>query len=527
MTHMARVDHSSSSASVSPVALPPPVARDSIPVPRPLELRERSQAIPTEPDSTYLDLECLAEISPEPFDPLWGAVIARGAVTVLAGEPGAGKSYVALDLAASVTRGDLGPRRTAADEGQPQSPGKPQGVLICSPHYERGSTLMRRLVAAKANLSLIQTIHGVRQADDFHKQGPCWSFQLDRDLAILEQELMFLKGDATDIGLIVIDPFPLGMSGSGARQARQLQELTSRLAEIASLFQVAVLLVCEGLPLSDSKRATSTTPYPTVERIAQSVWVVERDSKAPARRLLLPAKLMDETASPGLAFGWHEGAIEWESESIFMTAQEFRTASLQRARNPLLLEDASELSRAMDWLQARLADGPVQSWFVKQEAHDNEISYATLRRAFCALRIESNRVDRTRHHAWAIAGSSHARRMTGAECSDRSRDVKFEEMDEGDRATFSTTASAEASCLGDTQVAETAACNSSVDGVKVWESDSRTIGAHPESVLEHQLEHGLHSVNHEVLDDFPIGVHSVQQMSGKHRRDEPLVMVSE
>jgi len=538
------------------------------------QLTERQRALPMEPDSTYVDLQCLADIEIEPLERVWGSVAMKGAVTVLAGEPGIGKSFVALDIAAAATTSPLqavGARRDMATTGgvharrvmgsdPPQaecarrnmglaneslsrvdvprdSLAEPMGVLICSPHYERATTLIPRLIAAKADLSRVQTISGVREAEDIDRDGSCWSFQLDRDLAILESELVMLQGNGTDIGLIVIDPFPSG-DFSGNRQARKLNDVMSRLAEIAVACHVAVLVVCDALPLDHPKRATSVTLYPAIEKVAQSVWVVEQDPDSPKRRLLLPAKSnLDEDPS-ALAFSIHDKTVAWESESVSLTAQEFRRVAMQRRRNPLLFEDTSELARATDWLKARLANGPIESWRIKEESHENEISYATLRRAFCGLRCESNHVKGTRHHTWGATGTFPARRMTGAECGDLSRDVatgglsaggvmgieagdlshvdRFVETGVGvSSIDFAVTAktpqsdpmvpmqprvSAAASCVCDTPVAETATGatqNDLADQVR----------AHDERVLEHQFEHVFDSVKQGVSSDFLIGAH--------------------
>jgi len=470
-------------------------------------LTERQRALPTGFDATYLDLECLADVVIEPMEPVWGSVVTRGALTVLAGEPGIGKSFVALDIAAAVTRGDP-PRpfcadttrgigqashdspseaeqrandahflnaSCAADESHPR---RPRRVLLCSPHYERASALIPRLIAAKADLNLVQTINGVREVEDIDRDGSCWSFQLDRDLPILESELMLLQGGDSEIGVVVIDPFPDG-DFSGTRQSKKLHDITSQLAEIASSFQIAVLLVCDALPIDDSKRATSITAYPYFERIAQSVWVVERDPDSDKGRLLLPAKsnLIEDPLA--LAFSLQNKTVRWQSESVSMTAREYRLAVLQRRRNPLLFEDTSELARATDWLKARLANGAVASWLIKREAAENEISYATLRRAFCGLRCESNQIEGTRHHAWAIAGPPQAvcaRRMTGSESDDFSRVV---DAGEGNQAVDDGLP---------LKVPGYAGAGAAQDDT--WNVPA-TIGVHDEHGLEHQLERVL------------------------------------
>jgi len=497
-------------------------------------LTERTRAIPTEKDATYLDLECLADIDIEPMESVWGSVVTRGCVTVLAGEPGIGKSLVALDIAATVTtcqaRRRLGSDCEDLSRMEPLfgSLGEPKRVLICSPRHERGSTLVRRLTAAKADLSFIQTINGVREAEDIDRDGSRWAFQLDRDLAILESELMLLRGGEQEIGLVVIDPFPDGHF-IGARQALKLHDMMSRLAEIASCCQVGILLVCDALSIDDAKRAKSVTAYPAIERIAQSVWVVERDPDSDKGRLLLPAKSQLEEEPSALSFSINNKTVAWKAEEVSMTAQEFRLAMLQRRRNPLLFEDASELARATDWLHARLACGPVQSWRIKQEAAENEISYATLRRAFSGLRCESKQIDGSRRHEWGAAGTFHARRMTGSGRGDLSpgelksgegrgtadiEEWKGEVQKErgGSLDCLSEKLKAPKRESGFRAAAVPAHLPASFDGALdgTW---TTTMGVH-EHVLEHQFERVLGSVNHEVSGELGIGVHGVPEMAG-------------
>jgi hypothetical protein len=52
-------------------------------------------------------MQPLAEIKPAPVDWIWPRYLAAGTVTTLSGEPGAGKTYLALAIAAALTSGKL------------------------------------------------------------------------------------------------------------------------------------------------------------------------------------------------------------------------------------------------------------------------------------------------------------------------------------------------------------------------------------------------------------------------------------
>ena len=51
----------------------------------------------------------LQDVEPKPLDWLWEGRIPLGKVTILAGDPGLGKSYTSLDIAARVSEGGAWP----------------------------------------------------------------------------------------------------------------------------------------------------------------------------------------------------------------------------------------------------------------------------------------------------------------------------------------------------------------------------------------------------------------------------------
>ena len=55
---------------------------------------------------------------------LWPKYVARGQVTILDGDPGTGKSFITMDLAARVSRGDVMPGG--------RYKGDPEPVLVCN-----------------------------------------------------------------------------------------------------------------------------------------------------------------------------------------------------------------------------------------------------------------------------------------------------------------------------------------------------------------------------------------------------------
>ena len=87
-----------------------------------------------------------SEVTAKAIDWLWHGYIPRGAMTIIAGQPGAGKTTIAVDLAARVTRGAHMP------DGSVVTPG---WVLIWSGEDALAEVLRPRLEAAEANLSKV------------------------------------------------------------------------------------------------------------------------------------------------------------------------------------------------------------------------------------------------------------------------------------------------------------------------------------------------------------------------------------
>ena len=106
------------------------------------------------PKGRSLVMRCAADIEPEPIKWVWPGRIAKGKHTAIAGEPGIAKSQLALDFVATLTKGGLWPH------GEGQAPcGR---VILLSAEDGAADTIVPRLMAAKADRSLVQIIHAVQ-----------------------------------------------------------------------------------------------------------------------------------------------------------------------------------------------------------------------------------------------------------------------------------------------------------------------------------------------------------------------------
>jgi predicted ATP-dependent serine protease len=92
-------------------------------------------------------LKVLSEVPTRPIEWLWEGRIPRGKITILDGDPGVGKSALALDLAARVSRGAPMPMSRAGSA--------PAEVVLFNDDDSLSDTVRPRLEAAGADLSRI------------------------------------------------------------------------------------------------------------------------------------------------------------------------------------------------------------------------------------------------------------------------------------------------------------------------------------------------------------------------------------
>lgn len=162
---------------------------------------------------------------------LWPGRIPLGKLTLFAGDPGLGKSFVTLDIGARITRGRGWPDRAATSC-------EPASAIILSAEDDPADTIRPRLEAADADLSKVHILQAVRRAKP-NGETSLEHFSLETDLVALQDAVASLG----DVRLIVIDPISAYLGGTDSHVNTRVRGLLSPLAEIASALGVATLAV--------------------------------------------------------------------------------------------------------------------------------------------------------------------------------------------------------------------------------------------------------------------------------------------
>lgn len=176
--------------------------------------------------STSLDREPIvtpySELTPEPVEWLVPGRIPAGMLTLLDGDPGQGKSFLTLDLAARLSTGRAFP------DCDPAPP--PADTVLLTAEDSRRRTIRPRLEAAGA---VVARVHDFRVRVGGVKLPPV----LPRDLDILAATIR--KYDAR---LVVIDPFLAFLSASVFNH-HFVRQVLGQLAHLADETRAAILLV--------------------------------------------------------------------------------------------------------------------------------------------------------------------------------------------------------------------------------------------------------------------------------------------
>jgi RecA-family ATPase len=321
---------------------------------------------------------------------LWPQRVALGALTILVGDAGVGKSYLTCDMAARVSRGARWP-----DEELAPPTREPGGTFLLCAEDDYGDTVRPRLAALGADLS---NIFAVRD-ENGHQ-----AFDLLRYLPKFEREIQA----APNARLWIIDPISSYLGSLRENHDRSVRDLLNPLANLARAQQLAIVLVTH-LSKGDGKALHRVLGSRAFAAAARNVWLVQQDTQDKRRRLMLPMK-SNRTAMPtGLAFtfesvGSGRGAtLRWESEPVPTSADDALDAA---AYQP---PPRNQLRRSvMTWLEETLADGPLPPDIVRGCAEDRGITYTTLRRAFRELGGRSiwQKQGRTSIRLWQLGPES-------------------------------------------------------------------------------------------------------------------------
>jgi putative DNA primase/helicase len=337
---------------------------------------------PTHESAGRIACRRASDIQAKPIHWLWPNRIARGKVSMIAGNPGLGKSQVTVSMAAVVSTGSAWPvERTRCERGN---------VIVLSAEDDAEDTIVPRLEAARADLSRVYILGAVVESYQADGGEVVRAFNLKTDLT----RLGALLAEIGNVAMVIIDPVTAYLGDTNSHNNAEIRVLLAPLSDLAAKHGAAVVCVShlnKSVGAEALMRVTGSTAFVAAARAA---FIVVKDPENEARRLLLPLKNNIGNDQTGLAFSLQSaqvrsaaGPIEtscvvWESGTVTVTADE----AMVRQCDP---EERNDIEDAKEFLRDLLADGPVSSRRIRADAEGSGYSWRTIQRAKKAVGIEA------------------------------------------------------------------------------------------------------------------------------------------
>jgi putative DNA primase/helicase len=351
----------------------------------------------------------LSDIEAKPISWLWPGRIARGKLTIIAGNPGIGKTQITASIAAIVTKGSSWPvTNDLCERGK---------ILFLTAEDDAADTVRPRLEAAGADLNLIHVIEGVSQPARGNGIRHSRTFSLLSDLNALEEKLAELG----EVAAVIIDPISAYLSGVDSHKNAEVRSILTPLADLAARHNTAIIGVSHLNKAASVQVLMRVSGSLAFVAAARAAWLVAPDPDDNSRRLLLPLKNNLGRDTHGLAYSIESvnvacatglietSRIKWESTAVTRTADDVMQAGTQRR--------SSAMAQAKDWLTGVLADGPVPATEVLSRAEEDGLNETTVRRAGKDLGVKSKKSEFEGGWEWSLSSKKAEPAQDGHQCS--------------------------------------------------------------------------------------------------------------
>lgn len=321
-----------------------------------------------EKKKTELKIISMADVQEEDVEWLLYPLIPFGKVTIIQGDPGEGKTTLALQIIAKLTRGEAVlpyEEPGAIIESKEESDRQPMNVLYQTAEDGLGDTIKPRLNAAGADCSKVLVI------DDKEKALTMMDSRLEE--AIIE----------TGARLVVLDPIQ-GYLGADVdmHRANEIRPVMKRISTLAEKYRCGIVLIGHMNKASGGKSSYRGLGSIDFQAAARSVLIVGRIKDDPEIRVVCQIKSSLAPEAKPIAFRLDkQRGFEWIGEYDINV-------------DDLLSGDCrgQKSKGAKEFLKEILADGQMACKDIEEEAKVRGIRKKTLWNAKKELNVNSIKI---------------------------------------------------------------------------------------------------------------------------------------
>jgi hypothetical protein len=327
-----------------------------------------------------VDLTRLSDVEARRVECLWEPYIPLGMLSMLSGDPSIGKSFIALSMAAKLSRGEFGHGRTL----------EPGTTLYLTNENPIAECVRPRFDLLGGDPARLVLLNGKKMTTEDGEEAtvPITLGDVDAlDQAIRE----------TGARLVIVDPIQSFMGASvDLHRSNETRPIMDALAKVAEKHRCAILLLRHL-----SKQAGGKAIYRGLGSIdltgaVRSEMLAGSLPDDPDARALIHFK--NNVGPLGTSLGYtidKEGRFTWTGES--------RLTSADLLAAPAAASGDRKLTEATRWLTEILHSGSREQKEISAMAEQAGISNATLRRAKDALGIRSYRASMSGPWMWCLS----------------------------------------------------------------------------------------------------------------------------
>ena len=308
-----------------------------------------------------LNLIKMSEIQSEEIEWLWYPFIPYGKLTIIQGDPGDGKTTLALNIAAKLSRGE------SLDEEMKIS--EPINIIYQTAEDGLADTVKPRLELADADCERILVIDESSEALSMADER-------------LEEAIKL-----TNAKLLILDPIQAYLGAdTDINRANEARDMTKKLGALAEKYKCAVLLIGHMNKASGTKASYRGIGSIDFFAVARSVLLVGRIEGEESLRAVVQIKNNLAAFGNSKAFELSEEGFRWIGD-YDISADEVLGGIAPKANK---LDQAKRLL-------LELAEGTnrMQSKDIFEIAKEEEISKRTLENAKRELNISAKKINNT------------------------------------------------------------------------------------------------------------------------------------